>query len=278
VWHGPKQGPPTINKYSRIIEINACFSSINHVGIKELNRYNVNNILTNGKNPLEYKGEVLKYKNYSKSPSHLRNFTIKTIDDEYLSVITSANPSVSSRNESYVIINSKAIFDFINNSTHYYSEDSYVNNKGSNVINIGNEYHYINLGTKSPFDILRSIHESETVKDISFIQHGGGKKGLIEIDDILEKAENINFFISSLVVAMIKSTYEYIKSIQTKYGAVIKIETTHAKITLVKTDNDYYSIVSTANFNSKTKVEHTIVYTGENDYNYYLNFANKFFK
>ena len=261
-----------INEKHKIKNISASFSSIDDKAINILNKYKVKNLITNGKNKTQY--EKLKYQNYFNRPSHLRNYFIECENDVFISIITSTNPKVSSNNESYFIFNSKKVFDFylklFSNKTQNKKVEIIIP-KNNDIVNI------ISINQFSPVDVLKKISKEEKIIEISFLQHGAGKKSILDLEKLIKNTKT-NFFISSLTEKMIQSTFNQIKLFEKKYDVFVGVFSTHSKIILIETNKNFYSLISTANYNSIKKLENTLILNNKTIYQNILNFGKKYFK
>lgn len=259
-----------INAKHKIINLYLAFSSINKTGINNCNKYHIKKIITNGVN--QHDGLI--YDEILIKPSHLRYIICECENDNYISCISTANLSISSRNETYTLENSKEYFDFILN---IYDTKKIKENFNIKIPKENEKFNYVSINEIDNFDFIRMINSTETIEALSFMQHGGGKKGMVSIEEIIKKANKTTFFISDLTQKMIKSTFEQIVTFQNRYDAEIKIENTHSKNIFIKTNKNYYVIISTANFDSKTKIEHTTILNNKKVYDFFITFANNFF-
>lgn len=137
-----------------------------------------------------------------------------------------------------------------------------------------------NIKKSTPFDYIFKILKKENIITLSFIQHAGGGKPYSLLIDFLEqkKIENINFYISNFIPAMLPNTFTEIKKICNRFNGKIKINHTHIKAIMIKTVKNYYVINSSSNLNSNTKIEQTDIFNSKADYEFFINFAENYFK
>lgn len=103
-----------INKKYKIKNVLASFATINKVAVNEINKYKVSKIYarcnTEGDGFYTKLVNDINCTEKIKLKSHFKAFLIEC-DNYYFTVITSANPSISSRFEIYTIYNSKNIYE-----------------------------------------------------------------------------------------------------------------------------------------------------------------------
>jgi len=107
----------------------------------------------------------------------------------------------------------------------------------------------------SIFDYLLTISEIENIKDIKICSFRISKRDLSFLEELIEKKQlkPIKLLLSDSIPSMVIGTFNYLTenvNFETNY------KNTHAKYCLVKTqDGNYYSILSSGNFNPDGKIE-----------------------
>jgi len=114
-----------INNKHKIIDIDLTFVVISKTAAKQIKKYKINNLVTRkyfDKYIEKYENIILSLnaKNIIRTVSHCKNYLIRCEDGNYITVITSANPKVSSDIENYHIYNSKTQYD---NLKRYYTNE-----------------------------------------------------------------------------------------------------------------------------------------------------------
>lgn len=82
----------------------------------------------------------------------------------------------------------------------------------------------------------------------------------------------INIVLSQRIKAMIPGTYNYLKE---NKNFNIGEAHSHAKFCTIKTENNYYTIVTSANTNADKKIEQLTIINNEDVYNFHKNFLTK---
>ncbi len=103
---------PLINSKMKIIKIDLAFVVINDVGIRELSKYKIGTLI--GREKFEDKINQINPEQIKYRYSHTKFFNITT-EKGFITVISSANPSISSKIENYIIDRTKETYCFFNN-------------------------------------------------------------------------------------------------------------------------------------------------------------------
>jgi len=270
-----------LNAFSSIDEISCSFATLNKKTVEELNRHNVNRLFgrIHPVNENEFRNPLYNDVNAQKKhkiTGHVKLFLIKS-ENQFFTINTSANPKGSSQFECYTIYNSKEYYDFCLNSlvdvANKKTENKYKSNDYSTQLT------YINKGGKTPIDSIIEINKTEKIEQIDFVVFSTGIKALNRLRNLSESIK-INFHISDFILKMNsqKEPYQIMRSLIQKHSGNIDVYNTHCKITLIKTESNYYIIDSTSNLDSNSKYEITELRNSEKEYNFTHNFIKKHFK
>jgi len=122
----------------------------------------------------------------------------------------------------------------------------------------------------SIFDYFLNICSKEKVKNVLIVSFRISKKDLVFLEEI-KKIYNFDFsynlILSDSIPTMVVGTFNYLKdnsNFKTKYI------NTHIKLCLVKTENNYYSIFSSGNFNPDGKIEQLQIFNSKEIFNNYI--------
>lgn len=98
-----------INSKFKIKSIIISFAVISPDAVEILNKYKINGLIGRQKNEFDFLSnteiEEIKTDLKKKRISHIKNYIIECENDNFITVITSANPKISSKNEVYIIDN-----------------------------------------------------------------------------------------------------------------------------------------------------------------------------
>ena len=270
-----------LNVFTSIDEISCSFATINKTGLDIINKFKVKNLFAriHPVNENEYFAplfeQLIAEKKY-KITGHLKIFLIKS-NEEFYTVITSANPKTSSQFECYTIYNSEKYYNYCLGALQIIAT---AKNKEKTKIELSkSSFTTINKGGLTMLDIIKKINSTEQIEQIDFVVYSLGIKAIEELS-YLESKIKINFYLSDFVLKMSSQVkpLEAIKKMILKHNGKIKIYNNHTKITLIKTNQSYYVIDTTSNFGSNSKYEITELRNSEKEYNFTQEFIKKHFK
>jgi len=153
-------------------------------------------------------------------------------------------------------------------------------NKVSNIGGMPQTNSQLRIITKSvinSFDILLSVFEnSNKIEDLTIVSYRIGKKVVIELNELQKqnKIKNITILISGGMRRLMPDVYNAVKSFESE-KFIIKEAESHAKITLIKSNNNFYVIEGSGNMNTNAKIEQYII---DNDillYNFHKDWIDK---
>lgn len=129
------------------------------------------------------------------------------------------------------------------------------------------------------FDYIFNIANNSVIDNLTFIQLAGAAGNYNLLNSLIEKNKitRVDFFMSDYILKMSKGTLDSVKKIANKTGGSVKIYTTHVKFTLIKSEDNYYVINSTANAASNSKIEFMEIHNNKEYYDYLITFVNKHF-
>lgn len=266
-----------INKIHKIKKIYASFNVINNIGIDYIKKYNVECIIMHshdGKKQfqdLEDNNKKIS-NNVKKYIQHTKIILCECENDTYISINSSTNPSISSRNESYIIYNSKEYFDNIKD----YFENQELKQKISSLLPSKDEVvSFISKQNKTPFDVIKQIPKQK-IKEFSLLQFTDGLTALNEIELYFNNTNTVmNAFIASRIKQMNRVTFDKIKSMGMN---IFANNATHCKMFFIDSVENKYIIVSTSNFFQQKKYELTEIFNDVYLYNNIMDFCRTFFK
>ena len=122
----------------------------------------------------------------------------------------------------------------------------------------------------SIFDYLLTISEKETITDINICSFRISKKDLSFLEQLISYKDYnpIHLLLSDSIKSMVVGTYNYLKD---NVNFVTKYKNKHAKYCLIKTkENNYYSILSSGNFNPDGKIEQLNIINNKGVYKFLL--------
>lgn len=132
-------------------------------------------------------------------------------------------------------------------------------------------YFDVNSGHKTPLDYLKEIEEIEKIEKVTVVVFSSGLKNIKKLISIIKEKTQILFIISGYIVRMQIPTYEFIKNTDSE----IRVINTHCKFILIKTKENYYTITSTSNLDSNSKIEITEISNSKKEYDFFLNYFIK---
>lgn len=142
--------------------------------------------------------------------------------------------------------------------------------KNIDLPKINNQIFTIENNGDSIFDYFLNICSKEKVLNVSIVSFRIAKKDLNFLEEI-KKIYNFNFqynlILSDSIPTMVVGTFNYLKdniNFNTKY------QNTHVKLCLVKTENNYYSIFSSGNFNPDGKIEQLQIFNSKAIFDNYI--------
>jgi len=121
----------------------------------------------------------------------------------------------------------------------------------------------------SIFDYLLTISETETLLDINICSFRISKRDLSFLEELIEskKLNPINLLLSDSIISMVVGTFNYLQSNQ---NFKTEYKNTHAKYCLAKTNKgNYYSILSSGNFNPDGKIEQLNIMNNKEVYDFF---------
>jgi len=121
----------------------------------------------------------------------------------------------------------------------------------------------------SIFDYLLTISEKENISDINICSFRISKRDLSFLEELIKvkKYNPISILLSDSVVSMVVGTYNYLLD---NLNFIVSYKNTHAKYCLVKTEQgNYYSILSSGNFNPDGKIEQLNIINNKNIYEFF---------
>jgi len=122
----------------------------------------------------------------------------------------------------------------------------------------------------SIFDYLILISDIEKVTEITITSFRISKRDLSFLEELQKKGKlpKIKLILSDSIPSMVVGTFNYLEkniNFETKY------KNTHAKYCLIRTDENFYGIFSSGNFNPDGKIEQLNIMNNELVYNFFLN-------
>jgi hypothetical protein len=121
----------------------------------------------------------------------------------------------------------------------------------------------------SIFDYFLNICSKEIVTDVRIVSFRISKKDLIFLEEI-KNIYNFNFkynlILSDSIPSMVVGTFNYLKDNSNFNTEYIN---THIKLCLVKTEQNYYSIFSSGNFNPDGKIEQLQIFNSKQIFDNY---------
>lgn len=115
----------------------------------------------------------------------------------------------------------------------------------------------------SIFDVVQNIRNNEVIKDLHIISFRISKKDLSTLEDF-DFDFKTKLLLSDSIPSMVVGTYNYLldnKKFDVEYKNI------HEKSTFVKTENNYYFITSSGNFNPDGKIEFISIFNSKEVYN-----------
>lgn len=121
----------------------------------------------------------------------------------------------------------------------------------------------------SIFDYFLNICTKETVTDVLIVSYRIAKKDLVFLEEIKQKYSydfKYNLVLSDSIPTMVVGTFNYLNQ---NDNFNVKYINTHIKLCCVRTEQNYYSIFSSGNFNPDGKIEQLQIF---NNKGIYLNY------
>lgn len=121
----------------------------------------------------------------------------------------------------------------------------------------------------SIFDYFLNICSKETIENVLIVSYRIAKKDLNFLEEIKNKYNHnfkYNLVLSDSIPTMVVGTFNYLnqnENFKTKYI------NTHIKLCCVKTENNYYSIFSSGNFNPDGKIEQLQIFNSKEIFDNY---------
>jgi len=121
----------------------------------------------------------------------------------------------------------------------------------------------------SIFDYLILITELEDVTNINICSFRIAKRDLVFLEELINKNKipTIKLLLSDSIKTMVTSVYNYLSD---NKNFNVRYKNTHAKYCLIKTTNNYYSILSSGNFNPDGKLEQLRIVNNKEVYNFFI--------
>jgi len=122
----------------------------------------------------------------------------------------------------------------------------------------------------SIFDYLLLICETQKVKEIKICSFRIAKRDLSFLEElqIFGKLPKIKLLLSDSIPTMVVGTFNYLSG---NNNFEVEYKNTHAKYCLLETEDNYYSIFSSGNFNPDGKLEQLNIINNKEVYNFFLN-------
>lgn len=123
----------------------------------------------------------------------------------------------------------------------------------------------------SIFDYFLNICSKEEVKEVLIMSYRIAKKDLSFLEEIKTKFSHnfrYNLILSDSIPTMVVGTYNYLNqndNFNTRYI------NTHIKLCCVRTNENYYSIFSSGNFNPDGKIEQLQIFNSKQIFDNYTN-------
>jgi hypothetical protein len=122
----------------------------------------------------------------------------------------------------------------------------------------------------SIFDYLLLISELQKIKEIKICSFRIAKRDLSFLEELQEKGKlpKIKMILSDSIPSMVVGTFNYLCD---NNNFEVEYKNTHAKYCLLETENNFYSIFSSGNFNPDGKLEQLNIINNKEVYNFFLN-------
>lgn len=124
----------------------------------------------------------------------------------------------------------------------------------------------------SIFDYFLSICAKEKILDVKIVSYRIAKKDIVFLEEI-KKIYNLDFpfkmILSDSIPTMVVGTFNYLKDNE---NFNVRYMNTHVKLCVFKTENNFYTIFSSGNFNPDGKIEQLEIFNSEKVYNNFINF------